>query len=178
MLPVNTSIRLLVSSNDVIYIYHLNSNISPNSFPYFIYFLRSSRYYYRKPGNFNNFSRGVVSSCTLNSSFLKSIVNSKSYSTSVILDSNYVSGLVNAEGCFNVNISGLTFDNSSNPKFKLVPTFSIGQQATNLKLIDPLVKIFNGGAVYVKSNGSAVFQIRGYKAANLLALPHFFQYSL
>jgi hypothetical protein len=46
VLPVNTSIRLLVSSTDVINIYNLNFNMTPNYFYSNISYLRPSCSFY------------------------------------------------------------------------------------------------------------------------------------
>ena len=90
------------------------------------------------------------------------------------LDPNWVTGFVDAEGCFSVII-----DTSSNPKGKVRISFEINLHEKDQDILYEIKAFFGVGSIYHRSDRKkSIFRVTNINFINDFIIPHFRNYPL
>ena len=100
--------------------------------------------------------------------------NLSSNTNSYKLDPNWVTGFVDAEGCFSVIV-----DTSANPKGKIRISFEITLHEKDLNILYEIKSFFGVGAVYHRSDRKrSTYKVTNINYINEFIIPHFINYPL
>jgi len=105
------------------------------------------------------------------------MINLKSNNLKSKLDPNWVTGFVDAEGCFHMSIYS---DNlGSKLKWRITPAFQIGLHVKDIDLLLQIKSYFNNvGKICRNKNNSINYQIRDINSIITILIPHFDKYPL
>lgn len=91
------------------------------------------------------------------------------------LDPNWVTGFIDAEGCFGVSI----YNNKllSKTKWRVQASFQLELHIRDLDLLLQIKSFYNNiGNIYIKSNKSAIYSVRTLDSIMEYIIPHFEKY--
>lgn len=100
--------------------------------------------------------------------------NLSTYISLYKLDPNWVSGFVDAEGCFSVII-----DTSANPKGKTRISFEINLHEKDQNILYEIKSFFGVGSIYHRSDRKkSIYRVTNINYINEFIIPHFINYPL
>jgi hypothetical protein len=94
------------------------------------------------------------------------------------LNPNWVTGFIDAEGCFHISIYNI--NKSGNMlKWRVTPAFELGLHIKDLDLLLQIKSFFgNTGNIQFNTNNSVNYQIRDINSIKTILIPHFDKYPL
>lgn len=121
---------------------------------------------------------GAVRNKSLNSiiyqTSLYSTKDREFYSTTCVLDPNYITGFTDGEGCFTVSISS---NSRYKTGYKIKVTFQIGLHINDITLLEQIKLFFGVGYITKLGAESVQFRVSSLKDLNII-IDHFDKYPL